>query len=82
MLAFFVVDNSSTYEALLGRDWIHQSVSVPFTLHQHIAVYHEANTREPGFWEMVKVKTQPSLTTSNVAEASFYNPSVGILQCL
>ena len=23
MLAFFVVDNTSTYGALLGRDWIH-----------------------------------------------------------
>ncbi|XP_068323179.1 uncharacterized protein [Pyrus communis] len=41
MLAFFVVDGTSTYGALLGRDWIHQSLSVPSTLHQQIAVYHE-----------------------------------------
>ena len=34
MLAFFVVDNISTYEALLGQDWIHQSLSVSSTLHQ------------------------------------------------
>ncbi|KAM1325678.1 hypothetical protein PS1_047190 [Malus domestica] len=34
MLAFFVVDSSSTYGALLGRDWIHESLSVPSTLQQ------------------------------------------------
>ncbi|KAM1790316.1 hypothetical protein ACFX12_034399 [Malus domestica] len=34
MLAFFVVDSTSTYGALLGRDWIHQSLSMPSTLHQ------------------------------------------------
>ncbi|KAM1936388.1 hypothetical protein ACFX15_013662 [Malus domestica] len=34
MLAFFVVDCTSTYGALLGRDWIHQSFAIPFTLHQ------------------------------------------------
>ncbi|KAM2602284.1 hypothetical protein TB1_039702 [Malus domestica] len=41
MLAFFIVDNTSTYRTLLGRDWIHQSLSVPSTLHQQVAVYHE-----------------------------------------
>ncbi|KAM1145387.1 hypothetical protein ACFX19_038042 [Malus domestica] len=41
MLAFFVMDNTSTYVALLGRDWIHQSLSVPSTLHQQVAIYHE-----------------------------------------
>ncbi|KAM1923698.1 hypothetical protein ACFX15_021571 [Malus domestica] len=44
MLAFFVVDCTSTYEALLGRDWIHQSLAIPSTLHQQVAVYHEAGT--------------------------------------
>ncbi|KAM1748708.1 hypothetical protein ACFX12_009665 [Malus domestica] len=82
MLAFFMVDSSSTYGALLGRDWIHQSLSVPSTLHQQIAIYHEAKTREPRFWEMVKAKSRLFLLTANVAEASFYNPSVGIFQCL
>ncbi|XP_068322443.1 uncharacterized protein [Pyrus communis] len=41
MLAFFVMDNASTYRALLSRDWIHQSLYVPSTLHQQVAVYHE-----------------------------------------
>ncbi|KAM2147599.1 hypothetical protein ACFX1Q_004335 [Malus domestica] len=44
MLAFFVVDCTSTYGALLGRDWIHQSLAIPSTLHQQVVVYHEAGT--------------------------------------
>ncbi|KAM1224601.1 hypothetical protein ACFX2G_044424 [Malus domestica] len=40
MLAFFVVDNTSIYGALLSQDWINQSFSVPSTLHQQV-VYHE-----------------------------------------
>ncbi|CAL9029888.1 unnamed protein product [Prunus brigantina] len=37
-IAFFVVDTTSTtYNALLGRDWIHQSLCVPSTLHQQLA---------------------------------------------
>ncbi|KAB2617563.1 S2-RNase [Pyrus ussuriensis x Pyrus communis] len=66
MLAFFIVDITSTYGALLGRDWIHQSLSVPSTLHQ----------------QMVEAESQPFLPTANVAEASFYNYSIGIVQCL
>ncbi|KAM2904741.1 hypothetical protein COP2_004421 [Malus domestica] len=81
MLAFFVVDCTSTYGALLGRDWIHQSLAIPFTLHQQVAVYHEAEMEGPGFWEMVEAESRPFLLTANVAKASLYNPNVGILQC-
>ncbi|KAM2611890.1 hypothetical protein TB2_031938 [Malus domestica] len=82
ILAFFVVDNSSTYEALLGRDWIHQSLFIPSTLHKQVVVYHEEIAMRPGFWEMVEAKSLPFFPTTNVAEASFYNPNIGILQCL
>ncbi|KAM1057260.1 hypothetical protein ACFX2A_031221 [Malus domestica] len=81
MLAFFVVDCTSTYGALLGRDWIHQSFAIPSTLHQQMAVYHEAETEGLGFWEMVETESRPFLPTANVAETSFYNPDVGILKC-
>ncbi|RXH73647.1 hypothetical protein DVH24_016469, partial [Malus domestica] len=64
----------STYGALLGRNWIHQSLSMPSTLHQQMAVYHEEGEARLGFWEMVEVESQPFLLTANVAEASFYNP--------
>ncbi|CAL2228303.1 unnamed protein product [Prunus armeniaca] len=48
-IAFFVVDTTSTtYNELLGRDWIHQSVCVPSTLHQQLALWNEE-----GFIEIV-----------------------------
>ncbi|KAM2263949.1 hypothetical protein PS2_039789 [Malus domestica] len=46
-----------------------------------VAVYHEADTEGPGFWEIVEAESRPFFPTANVAEASFYNPNVGILQC-
>ncbi|KAB2606555.1 S2-RNase [Pyrus ussuriensis x Pyrus communis] len=49
---------TSTYRALLGKDWIHQSLS-----------------------EMMKAESRSFLPTTNILEANFYNPSVGILQC-
>ncbi|KAM1157888.1 hypothetical protein ACFX1X_028754 [Malus domestica] len=82
MLAFFVVDCTSTYGALLGRDWIHQSLAIPSTLHQQVAVYHEASTEGSSFWELVEAESRPFLPSANVAEANFYNPNVGILKCL
>ncbi|KAM1486179.1 hypothetical protein ACFX2I_000410 [Malus domestica] len=57
MLAFFVVDNSSTFGALLGKDWMHQSLSMPSTLHQQVVFYHEARGDEPGFWEIVEAES-------------------------
>ncbi|KAM1040747.1 hypothetical protein ACFX2C_030005 [Malus domestica] len=82
MLAFFVVDNRSTYKALLGKDWIHQSLSMSATLHQQVAVYHESKVEEQGFWEIVEAETWPFLPTTNLVEANFYKTSIGILQCL
>ena len=82
MLAFFVADSSSTYGALLGRDWIHQSLSVPSTLHQEVAIYHEPTTAKLEFWEIVEAELRPFLPTAKVTEANFYNPNIGILQCL
>ena len=34
IIAFFVVNTDSAYNALLGRDWIHSNWVVPFSLHQ------------------------------------------------
>ncbi|KAM2252277.1 hypothetical protein ACFX1S_006809 [Malus domestica] len=56
MLAFFVVDCTATYGALLGKDWIHQGLAIPSTLHQQVAIYHEAGAEGPGFWEIVEAE--------------------------
>ncbi|CAL2258545.1 unnamed protein product [Prunus armeniaca] len=54
-IAFFVVDTTfTTYNTLLGRDWIHQSLCVPSTLHQQLVIWHEE-----GFMEIVEAGPQP-----------------------
>ncbi|BBN70569.1 hypothetical protein Prudu_1505S000100 [Prunus dulcis] len=46
-IAFFVIDTTSTtYNALLGRDWIHQSLCVPSTLHQQLALWNDEGHME------------------------------------
>jgi hypothetical protein len=32
--SFFIVNSKSTYNILLGRDWIHTNCCIPFTMHQ------------------------------------------------
>ncbi|KAM1002265.1 hypothetical protein ACFX2C_002714 [Malus domestica] len=34
MTAFFIVDSKTEYNALLGRDWIHQTSCIPSSLYQ------------------------------------------------
>ena len=34
MTAFFIVDSKTEYNALLGRDWIHQTSCIPYSLYQ------------------------------------------------
>ncbi|KAM2920127.1 hypothetical protein COP2_042016 [Malus domestica] len=46
-----------------------------------MAVFYEEGEAGLGFWEMVEAESRPFLPTSNIAEANFYNPSIGILQC-
>ena len=36
MPAFFVVETTAAYNALLGRDWIHPNFCIPSTLHQFL----------------------------------------------
>jgi hypothetical protein len=34
--SFFIVNSKSTYNVLLGRDWIHTNCCIPSTMHQHL----------------------------------------------
>ncbi|CAL9030060.1 unnamed protein product, partial [Prunus brigantina] len=59
-IAFFVVDTTSTtYNPLLGRDWIHQSLCVPSTLHQQLALWNEE-----GYMEIVEADPRPFLPSA------------------
>ncbi|CAL8992752.1 unnamed protein product, partial [Prunus brigantina] len=72
-IAFFVVDTTSTtYNALLGRDWIHQSLCVPSTLHQQLALWNEE-----GYMEIVEADPRPFLPSAMCFEARYYHDDLG-----
>ncbi|CAL2236861.1 unnamed protein product [Prunus armeniaca] len=63
---------STTYNALLGRDWIHQSLCVPSTLHQKLAFWNEE-----GFMEIIEADPQPFLPSAMCFEARYYHDDLG-----
>ncbi|CAL9005224.1 unnamed protein product, partial [Prunus brigantina] len=72
-IAFFVVDTTSTtYNALLGRDWIHQSLCVPSTLHQQLALWNEES-----YMEIVEADPRPFLPSAMCFEARYYHDDLG-----
>ncbi|KAI5327999.1 hypothetical protein L3X38_027395 [Prunus dulcis] len=72
-IAFFVVDTTSTtYNALLNRDWIHQSLCVPSTLHQQLALWNEE-----GFMDTVEADPRPFLSSAMCFEARDYHDHLG-----
>ncbi|CAL2228342.1 unnamed protein product [Prunus armeniaca] len=72
-VAFSVVDTSSTtYNALLGRDWIHQSLCVPSTLHQQLALWNEE-----GYMEIVEADPRPFLPSAMCFEGRYYHDDLG-----
>ncbi|GKV53168.1 hypothetical protein SLEP1_g59706 [Rubroshorea leprosula] len=74
MSAFFVVDSSATYNALLGRDWIHSSWCVPSSLHQRLIFWNGGKT------EVVYADNRPFLANSNMVEAWYYDEDVGTIR--
>ena len=65
--AFFLINSTANYNALLGRDWIHANWCVSFSIHQFLP-----------FWkgdevEVVWANKQPFIATSDSIEASYYD---------
>lgn len=72
-IAFFVVDTTSTtYNALLGKYWIHQSLCVPSILYQQLAIWNEE-----GYMEIVKADPRPFLSSAMCFEARYYRHDLG-----
>ncbi|CAL8087072.1 unnamed protein product [Prunus armeniaca] len=63
---------STTYNALLGRDWIHQSLCVSSTLHQQLALWYEE-----GFMKIVEADPRPFLPFVMCFEARYYHDDLG-----
>ncbi|CAL9020092.1 unnamed protein product, partial [Prunus brigantina] len=74
MTAFFVVETTAPFSALLGRDWIHGSMCVPSSLHQTLQFWHE-----DGSVELVQADSRPLMASANVVEARFYEDDLGPL---
>ncbi|XP_073121324.1 uncharacterized protein [Henckelia pumila] len=69
--AFFVVNSSANFQALLGRDWIHANHCIPSSMHQFLM-----------FWigddvEIVQADSQPFQASSSVVESRYYNGYFG-----
>ncbi|GKU90944.1 hypothetical protein SLEP1_g4883 [Rubroshorea leprosula] len=74
MCAFFVVDTIATYNALLGRDWIHSSWCVPSTLHQKLIFWNGGRT------EVVTADEKPFVENTNAVEAHYYDEDIGTIR--
>lgn len=68
ILAFFIVDCISQYNALLGRDWIHRSPCVPSSLHQQLVMWNEDLNRA----EVIAADPRPYAVSANAADANYY----------
>ena len=71
MMAFFIVDSKTEYNALLGRDWIHQTSCIPSSLYQVLV-----------FWDgksivMHLADHQPF--EANMIQARYYDDHVGYI---
>jgi hypothetical protein len=72
--AFFVVNTKLTYNALLGRDWIHSNWVVPSSLHQVIMFWKDNNSIE-----IVTADDKPFTVCNNV-DAMLYNKNMSIVK--
>lgn len=75
--AFFVVDGTVAYNALLGRDWIHSNWCIPSSLHQFLVFWNDKNEIE-----IVLADNRPFTVNANLAEAQLYHRNVGPLRLL
>ncbi|KAM1957566.1 hypothetical protein ACFX15_003055 [Malus domestica] len=71
MTAFFMVDSKTEYNALLGRDWIHQTSYIPSSLYQVLV-----------FWDGKSVTFHPADSQpfeTNMIQARYYDDHVGYI---
>ena len=71
---FFVVRTVSSYNALLGRDWIHTNKCVPSSMHQKLQMLNEH-----GNIEVIGADPCPFDAEVSSAEARMYSTNVGPL---
>ncbi|KAM1405034.1 hypothetical protein ACFX2I_013463 [Malus domestica] len=71
MIAFFIVDSKTEYNALLDRDWIHQTSCIPSSLYQVLM-----------FWDSKSIIVHPTDNQpfeANMIQARYYDDHVGYI---
>ena len=71
MTAFFVVETTATYNALLGRDWIHPNFCIPSTLHQFLIFWNRVEV------EVISADSKPFMVRVHSTEALLYEDHIG-----
>ncbi|GAB2284148.1 hypothetical protein Dimus_039652 [Dionaea muscipula] len=68
----FVMSTSTSYNVLLGRDWIHGVGCIPSSLHQCIVQWDEK-----GNPEIIQADSRPFATETNAVEHGMYTQALG-----
>ena len=71
MTAFFVVETTAAYNALLGRDWIHPNFCIPSTLHQFLIFWNGEEV------EVIGADNKPFVARVHGVEALLYEDHIG-----
>ncbi|XP_075479465.1 uncharacterized protein LOC142520354 [Primulina tabacum] len=71
LCAFFVVNSSAKFQALLGRDWIHANQCIPSSMHQLLLFWKRDDV------EVVETDGQPFKTSASAVVARYYNGDFG-----
>lgn len=69
---FFIIDGPTSYNVLLGRDWIHGSRCIPSSLHQCLIFWNDK-----GEAEVVQADHRPFVAEANSVEKFMYEGNYG-----
>ncbi|CAI9771374.1 unnamed protein product [Fraxinus pennsylvanica] len=69
---FFVIDGPTSYNVLLGRDWIHESQCIPLSLHQCLIFW-----IDKGGVEVVQTDHRSFVAEANSVETFMYEGNYG-----
>ena len=70
-MAFFVVETTAAYNALLGRDWIHPNFCIPSTFHQFLIFWNGEEV------EVISAGSKPFVARVHNTEALLYEDHIG-----
>lgn len=69
--AFFVIESRASYNALLGRDWIHAAACLPSSMHQALILWGQTGP------EVIAADPSPFQAEARAVEAFYYVQGVG-----